>query len=64
MHLANITPNTAYSNDASPAMSPDGWKVAFASDRDGNFEIYIADVFTGEVQRVTDNAQPKARLVS
>jgi tricorn protease-like protein len=56
MHLDNITPNTAHSNDLDPAVSPDGRKVAFASDRDGDFEIYIANVFTGEVQRVTDNA--------
>ncbi len=36
-------------------MSLDGRKVAFASDRDGDFEIYVANVFTGEAKRVTDN---------
>jgi dipeptidyl aminopeptidase/acylaminoacyl peptidase len=55
-HVANLTPNAAASNDEDPTMSPDGKKVAFASDRDGDFEIYTANVFTGEVQRVTDNA--------
>jgi dipeptidyl aminopeptidase/acylaminoacyl peptidase len=56
-HLANLTPKTADSNDLDPAVSPDGRYVAFASDRDGeDFEIYVANVFTAEVQQVTDNA--------
>ena len=55
MHLANLTPNTADSNDVDPAVSPDGRRIAFASDRDGNFEIYTVDVFTGELKRLTDN---------
>jgi Tol biopolymer transport system component len=39
------------------AVPPEGKEVAFASDQDGDdFEIYTANVFTGEVQRVTDNA--------
>jgi hypothetical protein len=57
MHLANLTPNTADSDEVDPAVSPDGRYVAFASDRDGgDFEIYTANVFTGEAERVTDNA--------
>jgi dipeptidyl aminopeptidase/acylaminoacyl peptidase len=56
MHPANLTPDTASYNDVDPAVSPDGRKVAFASDRDGDFEIYLANVGTGELQRVTDNA--------
>ena len=55
MHLVNLTPNTATFNDVDPVVSPDGRKIAFASDRDGDFEIYMASVFTGEVDRVTDN---------
>jgi tricorn protease len=55
MHPANLTPDTASYSDVDPAVSPDGRKVAFASDRDGDFEIYLANVGTGEVQRVTDN---------
>ena len=57
MHLANLTPNTADSKEVDPAVSPDGSYVAFASDRDGeDSEIYVANVFTGEVERLTDNA--------
>jgi tricorn protease-like protein len=63
MHLDNITPNTAHSNDVDPSVSHDGRYVAFASDRDGNFEIYIANVFTGEVQRVTENAMADLKPV-
>jgi dipeptidyl aminopeptidase/acylaminoacyl peptidase len=56
VHLENLTPNTAHSNDVDPAVSPDGKYVAFSSDRDGDdFEIYVANVFTGEVEQVTDN---------
>jgi WD40 repeat protein len=56
VHLENLTPNTAHSNDVDPAVSPDGRYVAFASDRDGDdFEIYVANVFTGEVEQITDN---------
>ncbi len=57
MHLANLTPNTAHSNDVDPVVSPDGRYVAFASDRDGDdFEIYVANVFSGEAEQITDNA--------
>jgi hypothetical protein len=55
MHLANLTPNTTDSKEVDPSVSPDGRYVAFASDRDGDFEIYAANVFTGEVERLTDN---------
>jgi dipeptidyl aminopeptidase/acylaminoacyl peptidase len=56
MHLENLTPNTSAYLDVDPAVSPDGGYVAFASDRDGHdFEIYTANVFTGEVRRVTGN---------
>ena len=56
MHPTNLTPDTASYNDLDPAVSPEGRRIAFASDRDGDFEIYLANVLTGEVQRVTDNA--------
>lgn len=56
MHLANLTPGTADSNEADPSVSPDGRYVAFAGDRDGDFEIYTANIFTGEIERVSDNS--------
>ena len=56
MHLANLTPGTADSDEADPSVSPDGAYVAFASDRAGDFEIYTANVHTGNVRRITDNS--------
>ena len=36
-------------------MSPDGRHLAFASRRDGNWELYILDFMSGELRRLTDN---------
>ncbi len=55
MHLANLTLDTVAYNDVDPAVSPDGRTIAFASDRDGDFEIYLTRVSTGEVKQVTNN---------
>jgi dipeptidyl aminopeptidase/acylaminoacyl peptidase len=55
MYLVNLTPNTAQSREVDPVVSPDGTYVAFASDQDGDFEIYTANVFTGEAEQVTKN---------
>jgi Tol biopolymer transport system component len=42
--------------DEAPTWSPDGRQLAFASDRDGDFEIYILNVGDGViVQQVTQN---------
>ena len=38
--IKNITDNPA--DDVSPAWSPDGRKIAFCSDRDGGFDIFVA----------------------
>jgi TolB protein len=43
-------------SDYSPAWSPDGTQIAFASDRDpdsGGNDIYVIDVASGEVTRLT-----------
>jgi Tol biopolymer transport system component len=37
--LTRLTNNMAV--DGAPAFSPDGSKIAFTSDRDGNYEIYV-----------------------
>jgi len=39
--------------DAFPAWSPDGERIAFASDRDGNWEIYVMDADGVEQRRLT-----------
>jgi len=43
-------------NDVMPAVSRDGKKLAFASDRSGSYEVYIMDVTGGKPVRLTDDA--------
>jgi Tol biopolymer transport system component len=38
-----------------PSLSPDGSKIAFTSDRDGNLEIYVMNSNGGNIRRLTDN---------
>ena len=43
----------APSNEAMGAWSPDGSRIAFVTDRDGNYELYVADADGGNARRVT-----------
>ena len=54
--VRRLTYNTA--GDRMPRFSPDGKRIAFASDRDdsGNFEIYVMDLPTGATSRITNDA--------
>jgi len=40
--------------DSSPVWSPDGKKIAFISDRDGNNQIYTISAHGGEAQKVSE----------
>jgi TolB protein len=40
-------------DERDPAWSPDGTRIAFASNRDGNWELYIMQVDTGAITRLT-----------
>jgi len=44
---------TGSQQDITPAISPDGTKIAFSSNRDGQWDIYILDLITGETSRFT-----------
>ncbi len=44
-------------NDITPAISPDGSRIAFASNRDGFYDIYLLDLQTGGTQKMTDTPQ-------
>ena len=48
-------------NDSAPAVSPDGRRIAFETDRDGNYEIYVMDVAgTNPVRLTNDPARDQA----
>jgi TolB protein len=51
--LLNLTSNSA--NDASPSWSPDGLKIAFQTDRDGNNEIYSMDADGSDPVNLTND---------
>ncbi|WP_421826637.1 amidohydrolase family protein [Larkinella sp.] len=40
--------------EADPAWSPDGTKLAFTSDRQGNMDLWVRDLKTGEDRRLVD----------
>ena len=42
--------------EADPAWSPDGGRLAFASDRDGLLDLYVRDLGAGSDRRVTEGA--------
>ena len=48
-----LTYNGAF--DASPVWSPDGRRIAFDSDRDGNWEVYVMNADGSGVTRLTGN---------
>jgi TolB protein len=44
-------------DDITPAASPDGRLVAFASNRDGQWDLYTLDLQSGDIKRMTDTPQ-------
>ncbi len=47
---------TQSSFECNPIWSPDGKQLAFASDRDGNFDIYIMPIEGGSANKLTKNS--------
>lgn len=53
-HSAQLT--TGNDRNLQPVWSPDGDRVAFISDRDGNLELYLMNANGSELTRLTDSA--------
>jgi hypothetical protein len=52
----NANPSGAY-NDVDPTWSPDGRKIAFASDRSGSYDVYVMNADGTGVTRVAGGAR-------
>jgi Tol biopolymer transport system component len=48
--------------DMLPAWSPDGSQIAFSSNRDGNWEIYVINSDGTSLRRLTDNPEKDMKL--
>lgn len=53
--MDNVQSVTNVDEDTAPALSPDGTKVTFMSRREGNWEIYVANVDGSDLQRLTND---------
>ena len=42
-------------SDIAPALSPDRKQLAFASDRNGFWDLYVMDLQNGDVKQITDS---------
>jgi TolB protein len=51
--LVRLTDNPAL--DSMPAWSPDGYYIAFLSERDGNAEVYLMRADGSEERNLTNN---------
>lgn len=50
-NITRLTNNEA--SDSDPTVSPDGSRIAFISDRDGNREVYVMNADGSEQTRLT-----------
>ena len=55
MELTRITAGPW--NDITPVLSPDGSRLAFASNRGGFYDLYLLDLQTGGIQQLTDTPE-------
>jgi Tol biopolymer transport system component len=51
--------NFADGQNSQPEWSPDGTQIAFASDRDGDYDIYTVTVATGVITQITNTPEPE-----
>ena len=51
-----LAPSAEQYADVSPAISPDGSRVAFVSNRGGKYELWLYSNATGQTRQLTDGA--------
>jgi TolB protein len=64
-HLFLFSPDTltftrltyGHWSDMAPALSPDGSRLAFASNRNGQWDLYLMDLATAELTQLTDTPE-------
>src|SRR6266567_6359041 len=59
--LTKLTPATDTASASDPAFSPDGSRIAFVSQRDGNAEIYVMNADGTGTTRIYNDPQPDGR---
>jgi eukaryotic-like serine/threonine-protein kinase len=59
MHFSAVTNFPGV--EAQPSLSPDGRSVAFASNRDGHYDVYVGLIAGGSLVRITNDPNLKAR---
>ena len=59
MHFSTVTSFAGV--QAQPALSPDGRSVAFVSNRDGHYNVYVGLVLGGQLVQITHDASMKSR---
>jgi TolB protein len=47
-------------DDITPAISPDGQSIAFSSNRNGYWDIYLLEINSGDITRLTDTLEYEA----
>lgn len=54
LQITRLTTNASVDEGSTPRLSPDGTKIAFTSTINDNTDIYILDIASGLINRITD----------
>jgi TolB protein len=55
--ITRLTANASIDSSSTPRLSPDGTLVAFSSTINGNTDIYLLEIASGAIRRITDAAE-------